>query len=338
MKSFFIGCFLLLCVSKPGRAEIYGRNYGPVDKIVNAATAFISSLDPAQQSAVVLEYNKANASKWTNLPCGLQCRQGILFASLNKTQLDLAKKVIETALGKLPNRGTDQAMQILAADGVLGENRQGYSSGNYIIAFLGKPDLKGKWQLQLGGHHLAVNLTFNDGKLAGASPLFMGLEPKSWEADGKTYSPLKDNHDHLVGILASLTDEQKASARLDKGYDDVSVGPGKDGQFPAVKAGLKISSLNSKQKAMVLEAIKTWASIADETSVKSLMAAYSKDIDDTYIAYYGDINLVNVKDYIRIDGPGVWIEFACQPGVIWPKEIHYHTVYRDHIRDYGGNF
>jgi len=338
MKRFFIGFFLSLCISNVGIARSPREIFGTVDKIVNAANAFVNSLDATQQSAVVLEYNKANASKWTNLPCGLQCRQGILFGSLNAAQLALAKEVVRTALGKLPGRGTDQAMQILAADGVLGANRNGYSSGNYIIAFLGKPDLKGKWQLQLGGHHLAVNLTFNDGKLAGASPLFMGLEPKSWEADGKTYAPLKDNHDHLVGILASLNEEQRTAAKLEKGYEDVSVGPGKDGQFPATKAGLRIGSLSSKQKAMVLEAIKTWANIADEASVKSLMAAYSKDINDTYIAYYGDINLVNVKDYVRIDGPGVWIEFACQPGVIWPKEIHYHTVYRDHIRDYGGNF
>ncbi|RYE12384.1 MAG: DUF3500 domain-containing protein, partial [Sphingobacteriales bacterium] len=149
---------------------------------------------------------------------------------------------------------------------------------------------------------------------------------------------LKDNHNQLVAILASLTPEQLATARLDKGYDDVTVGPGKDGQFPATKAGVKVGSLSAKQKALVMEAIRTWANIADEASAKTLMAAYKKEIDDTYIAYHGDINLINVKDYIRIDGPGVWIEFACQPGVIWPKEIHYHTVYRDHMRDYGGNF
>ena len=198
--------------------------------------------------------------------------------------------------------------------------------------------MSGKWQLQLGGHHLAVNLTFNAGKIAGASPLFMGLEPKNWEADGRTYAPLKDNHKFLVGILASLTPGQLAAAKLDKGYDDVSVGPGKDGQFPATKVGLKIAALNKKQKAMVLNAIETWVNIADHRSAKTLMSAYANDIDNTYIAYYGDVNLVNVKDYVRIDGPGVWIEFACQPGVIWPKEIHYHTVYRDHLRDYGGDF
>ena len=334
MKKFLILLVLALCDSNIGMAHTPVS----VDKIVKAAGIFINSLDAVQQSAVVLEYNKANASKWTNLPCGLQCRQGILLGSLNEKQLGLAKLVVQEALGKLPGRGADQAMQIMAADGVLGANREGYSAGNYIIAFLGTPAMKGKWQLQLGGHHLAVNLTFNNGKLAGASPMFMGLEPKSWETDGRTYAPLKDNHDYLVKVLASLSPEQLATAKLEKGYDDVTVGPGKDGRFPATKAGLRIGSLSNNQKALVLDAIRVWANIADEASVDNLMAAYAKEIDESYIAYYGDVNMVNIKDYVRIDGPRVWIEFACQPGVIWPKEIHYHTIYRDHLRDYGGNF
>jgi hypothetical protein len=334
MRKIFRLALVMLLIS----GSVMAKGAVSVEKIIANATAFINSLNADQKAAVVLEYTKFNAGKWTNLPCGLECRQGILFSSLNDAQLTLAKAVVKEAMGKLANRGSDQAMQILAADGVLGAKRQGYSAGNYIIAFLGKPGMTGKWQLQLGGHHLAVNLTFNDGKIAGASPLFMGLEPKSWEADGKAYAPLKDNHGHLVGLLASLNAEQLSAARLEKGYDDVSVGPGKDGQFPSQKSGVKIGTLSRKQKTMVLEAIKTWVDIADETSAKLLMAAYAKDIDNTYIAYYGDIKLANVKDYIRIDGPGVWVEFACQPGVIWPKEIHYHTIYRDRMRDYGGNF
>jgi hypothetical protein len=41
---------------------------------------------------------------------------------------------------------------------------------------------------------------------------------------------------------------------------------------------------------------------------------------------------------VRIDGPGVWIEFVCQNGIVYQGQIHYHTVYRDHTRDYGGEF
>ena len=42
-------------------------------------------------------------------------------------------------------------------------------------------------------------------------------------------------------------------------------------------------------------------------------------------------------DYIRIDGPHVWIEFACQDGIVFRK-IHYHTVWRDRKTDYGVSY
>ena len=39
--------------------------------------------------------------------------------------------------------------------------------------------------LQLGGHHLAYNFTFN-GHVAGATPLFFGTEPIRFEMQGAT--------------------------------------------------------------------------------------------------------------------------------------------------------
>lgn len=309
-----------------------------IKTVISTANTFIESLNTDQQKAAVIGYTKENATKWTNLPCGLQCRVGVLFGSLTDTQLKYAKEVVKSAMGSLPSRGYDQAMQILAADGFLGTSRGGYSSGNYIIAFLGKPSITTKWQLQLGGHHLAVNLTFDHGKVIGASPLFIGLEPKTFTANGVTYAPLKTNHDSLVGMLAALNSAQLQSAKLSAAFGDVSVGPGADGKFPTVKAGLKVGMLSKQQKALVIEAIKVWAQIADDATAKKLTSTYIAEIDSTYIAYSGSPALANKADYVRIDGPSVWIEFICQPGAVFPAEVHYHTVYRDHIRDYGGSF
>ena len=337
LSALFCLLFVLLC-SISGRSVTIISKINTPAEVVSAANTFIKSLNADQQKAVVVEYTKENAIKWTNLPCGLQCRLGVLLGSLTDKQLQNAKAVVKAAMGTQVSRGYDQAMQILAADGFLGTSRNGYSAGNYIIAFLGKPSLTGKWQLQLGGHHLAVNLTFDQGKVIGASPLFIGLEPKTWTADGVTYTPLKANHDLLTGILASLNTQQLETAKLNSGFSDVSVGPGADGKFPAAKAGLKVGLLNRQQKAMVTEAMKAWVEIADDATAKKLIAAYTAEIDNTYIAYCGGPTLTNKGDYIRIDGPSIWIEFICQPGAVFPAEVHYHTVYRDHTRDYGGSF
>ncbi len=52
----------------------------------------------------------------------------------------------------------------------------------------------------------------------------------------------------------------------------------------------------------------------------------------TKIAWSGATALNAVGDYVRIDGPHVWIEFACQ------GSNHYHTIWRDRATDYGAEF
>lgn len=300
-------------------------------EVLKASANFLNSLKPEQKAMAVVEYNRVNAVKWTNLPCGLACRVGILFGSLNTQQQSLAKAVAKVALGAGAGSGYQQVIGIMEADAALGKDRQGYSSDNYIIAFLGEPSATEKWQLQIGGHHLAVNLTFENGQVASASPLFMGLEPPE-------NTTLKANHDDMVAMLNSFTPEQLSAARLNEGFGDVYLGPGKDGKFPAQKSGIKASELNKEQKALVVKAMQNWVHIADAQTAKSILSKYEKELGNTYISCYGSTDLKNRGDYVRIDGPGVWIEFICQPGAVYPQGIHYHTVYRDHLKDYGGHF
>jgi hypothetical protein len=58
-------------------------------------------------------------------------------------------------------------------------------------------------------------------------------------------------------------------------------------------------------------------------------------LDETYIAFSGSTALATKNDYVRIDGPNVWIEFTVQGGIVM-SGVHYHSIWRDHTRDYGG--
>ena len=214
-----------------------------------------------------------------------------------------------------------------------------YGSGYYYLAFLGTPSKTGTWQLHFGGHHLAVNITFKNGKVAGASPFFSGIEPTSWTADdGTTYEPMAEFRDGMLALTGSLTTEQLAAAKLSESFGDVLLGPGSDGEFPATKEGLKVSELSPKQQKLVLAAIHPWVADVDDATAKQLMKTYAKELKDTYISYSGGTGLDTNGDYVRIDGPSVWVEFICQTGVVYRDKVHYHTVYRDHTRDYGSEF
>jgi len=118
----------------------------------------------------------------------------------------------------------------------------------------------------------------------------------------------------------------------------VLLGPGEDGQFPETKEGIKVSELSPQQKKLVLKAIHPWVANVDDATAQQLMKTYERELNETYVSYSGGTALDTQGDYVRIDGPGVWIEFVCQNGIVFQGKIHYHTVYRDHTRDYGSEF
>lgn len=308
-----------------------------VASVVSAANVFLTTLSTAQQTTVQLALTKANAVKWSNLPGGVSIRNGLEFSTLTAVQLTAAKAVIAAAAGTTTNEGYDEFIQTTAADDVLtavGGNN--YSAGEYIIAFLGTPSTTGTWMLQFGGHHYAQNITFSNGTIVSTTPTHMGIEPKTWTTGTTTYAPLNQERDALLAMLTGLTASQLASAKLSTTFGDVLLGAGKDGQFPATKLGVAVSTLTAAQKALVLAAMKPWVLDANDAAATALLAIYEKELDGTYIAYSGNATLAANADYVRIDGPSVWVEFVCQSGAVYRNEIHYHTIYRDHTRDYNG--
>ena len=219
--------------------------------------------------------------------------------------------------------------------GPMGGGGLAYSSNNYFIAFLGEPSATETWQFQFGGHHLGTLHTYAGGEETSATPNFIGIEPKVWIADGVTYDPLTDDRNALAEMLASFSADQLAAAELDTVFSDVLLGPGKDGQFPDEKVGIAVSELDDAQKALVLAAIREWVGDTSTASADAIMAGYEAQLDETYVAFSGSAELNAHANYVRIDGPGVWLEFVCQNGVIFGDQIHYHTIWRDHVNDYG---
>ncbi|MGI4728168.1 MAG: DUF3500 domain-containing protein [Janthinobacterium lividum] len=318
-------------------------------KVLCAVQAFEATLTATQLAGVQFSYLSSNAIKWSNLPCGAQCREGLVFSSLTATQLAAAKAVVAAATGTTANEGYDEVTQIIAADDILAATAGGntYSSGNYYIAFVGTPSITGTWQLQFGGHHIAVNQTYSNGVVTGNTPSFRGVEPKSWTSGTTIYAPLAQEQSVMAAMLASFTTAQLATAKVSTTFSDVVLGPGSDGKFPATKVGIAGSALTSAQQALVIAAMKPWIYDTDDATAATVLATYTSDMANTYISYgsntsgtAGDAStfFTTNTDYVRIDGPHVWIEFVCQTGVVYPTQIHYHSIWRDHTSDYGGNF
>ena len=190
--------------------------------------------------------------------------------------------------------------------------------------------------LQFGGHHYAANIAFNNGLVVGATPHFLGIEPKYYTVNSVLKAPLVEEHNNMVNMLQSLTTAEQEIAKItNQTFSDVVLGPGEDGNFPATKVGLRVGTLTDAQQALVKSAIEPWIEDADDATADSFRTIYANELDSTYIAYTGHTALDSNTNYVRIDGPSVWIEFVLQNGVVYTDSIHYHSVWRDHKRDYG---
>jgi hypothetical protein len=308
-------------------------------EVIDAANAFKATLTATQVTTCFLNYSLADAQKWSNFPIGIyRNRVGISLGSLSAAQLTAAKNLIKIASGT-GVEGYNEILAIMAADDYLGANGGGtqYNGGNYYLALLGTPALTGTWELYFGGHHLAFANTYKNGVLAGGTPSFRSSEPYTeFSQNGSTWEPMKEERLACAALWTGLTATQKTAATLSGSYGDISLGPQKDWQFPTTKLGLKCSSLDATQKALVLNVIRTYVADVDTANARTIMAKYTNEIDNTYIGFAGTGNFVTQGDYLRIDGPSVWLEYSTQGGIVIRNYPHPHTVWRDRTGDYGG--
>ena len=328
-------------------------------QVVCAANAFLATLTTAEQATVVYDWSNAKAKTiWSNLP-GVT-RNGIKLGALTATSRAAALALAKTVL---TDQGYGHLIGVLAGDDYLtslgsgggggGPGGGSYGSDNYSIAFIGSPSKTSDWMLQIGGHHMAYNITYRSG-VGYPVPHHLGVEPKAqFTVSGNyagTYQPLADKGTAIFGIFAGFTADQMTAAYLSgQTFADVLLGPVEYGTGTEAKVvypsqtGVIVSTLPSAQQDLVTTAIKQWVQDYDSSIADPLLADYTSAAAyaQTYLSYGGpsegaldpDVNTT----YLRIDGPRVWIELSCQAGVVIQGVSHFHTIFRDKAEDYGAS-
>ena len=280
----------------------------------------------------------------------------------------------DPAAGGMPPTGTDMGTP---PTGGTGGMAGGYGSDQYSIAFIGTPSKTSPWMLQLAGHHLAYNITYNTGT-ASATPNFLGVEPPNWTVDangavtvtaaaaspGTRHAPMEAQRKAVYDLAEAIQSDSAsaAAAKLSGTFTDVIMGASgntdanfKTLSYPTSGRGLQYGAMNAAQQAYVRAAIAAWVDNQAADVASELRAAYLSDdaLTDTWVAYgvgqggradfaaypnTAATPLAAQHSYIRIDGPRVWIEFVVQQGVLYGTNIHYHSLWRDKTADYGGSF
>jgi hypothetical protein len=368
MKKFLaVMSAALLCLSPLASAQ------SPTPKIVSAANAFLATLTADQRHKVVYAFDDTSQrARWSNFPTGFVPRGGISLKQMNAAQQEAAMKLMAVVLSPM---GMEKVNEIRQADddfktngskrgpggggprpqgpppggpppqfggrgpggpGGPGGRPQGgdmFGSNLYFISVLGEPSTTRPWMLQFGGHHLALNITIA-GDRGVLTPTLTGAQPARFTLNGKTIRPVGRESDKALALLQSLDAQQRSKAVLSYGVGDLVLGPGQDGKKISPE-GLKVSAMNARQQALLLDLIAEWAGILNEKSATARMAELKAELSDTWFAWSGSTSGEpgkNITAYYRIQGPHVVIEYAPQSD---EPDNHVHTMYRDPTNDYG---
>ncbi len=348
-RSLVTAMLLLLPAALPLRADTAA--------VVTAANNFKATLSSSQISTLQISYTAANAEAWTNLPGS---RNGIQLGTLNSTQLASALTLVQTALS---DAGYSTFAAIRAADDILAQSASGYGSGNYYIVFTGTPSTTSPWLLQILGHHLAYNITYN-GNYVDPTPVFLGTEPPEYtDSSGTVHEPLGTQRAAVAALADAIQADSSVSsvAKLSGTFSDVVHGSNgtnsRDTNFPqayptgTTGRGVLYTALTTAEKTLVQNLIAAYVNTQKSDVANPMLTHYYSDaqLAQTYVGYgVGTSGTASFPEfpsgtstqhsYLRIDGPRVWIEFVVQQGVVYSSNIHYHSLWRDKVADYGAEF
>lgn len=348
LRAFVTGLAAAVTLSAAGAAgavEACKSDPGGAALATTQAQAFLKTLSPLQQTVAVRGFGKAAAIRWSNLPIAMAPRVGVRLGDLTAAQTAAADALLRTALSQC---GLKLLADIRAADSVLmakDTNGIGWNPANYYVAMIGAPSAEKPWILKVDGHHMAYNITFNGAQVS-ATPLFDGVEPVRFTTGGRDYAPLAVQADAMRALATAVAGASQS--QLEGEFRDVTRGATIDGDtnFPitypdgTVGRGVPYAQMTVAQKGLVRDAMRAWVELPNAAISAPLMASYLQDaaLGGTFVGIAGSPDLAKPGSYVRIDGPRLWIEFIVQFGARDPTGIHYHTIWRDKVADYGGAF
>ena len=308
-------------------------------KAVSAAKTFLAALDDRLRAKASLPLNPKTRANWSNLPTGATFqsgsteRNGVGLGELTPAQQKAALALVAATLSpggykKVINMvNADEVLEREAAPKRKAESRTKFGRAEFYVAILGTPSATQPWMIQFGGHHLAINITLV-GTQNVLTPSHTGAQPSSFTFEGESVRPLGNENDKAFALINALDASQRKQATLDYEVRGVVAGPGRDGEVIKPE-GVRVSAFNPAQTAMLLDLIKEWVGIVNDTAAAAKMAEIQGKLADTYFAWSGPTTNGSAA-YFRIQGPTVLIEYAPQR-----TTDHIHTFYRDPTNDYG---
>ncbi|MEV5411996.1 DUF3500 domain-containing protein [Thermopolyspora sp. NPDC052614] len=192
-----------------------------VDDMARAAADLLDSLPQALRArAALVPFGdpdvEAERLRWFYTPTD---HGGVPIRELAPRQQSLVMRLLACGLTR-PAYVT--ACTVMGLENVLDElegwhvdwgRERGRDPGLYWVRVFGRPG-EPLWGWRIGGHHLSVNLLIHDGRIAAATPSFLGADPAASPLLAGTLRPLGGVEDLARALMTSLGERERARALL----------------------------------------------------------------------------------------------------------------------------
>jgi hypothetical protein len=295
----------------------------------DAAKVFLASLPPDLKARVTFSFADEERYNWHFIP---RERKGVAFREMAPGPRQLAHALLAAGLSQ---QGVIKADTVMSLDQVLKEievnpvNER--DPEKYYFSIFGEPSETGTWGYRVEGHHLSLNFTIVNGRVA-SSPSFFGANPAEVRGTSRNgLRTLKREEDLGRDLVKGLTNEQRAIALVDKeAYKDIITFNSRKAALEGKPSGLAFAKLTAKQREMLDALVAEYANDFPPTIAEARMEQYHKTQNNLFFAWAGGIEK-GQPHYYRIQTPAFLIEYDDTQN----EANHIHSVWRDFNGDFG---
>jgi len=340
MKRPLLTCLLAaaLCVRVSAAEPL--ATPGTAARMEVAANALLAALPPELKKKAAFGFDDPHRFGWFFTPQQDKHRNysrlGLPIKEMSAEHRKLAYELLRSAMSP---SGFVQASSVIQYEDILKEQemngRMVRDTGWYFLSVFGTPAKTGSWGWRLEGHHLSLNFTVVDGKVASAYPLFLGVNPAEIKTGTRTgFRLIREVEDNATALLKSLDAAQLKLAVQAEHYPEVEENTPL-AKYPAT-VGLSASRLTQEQKKLLMALVQSYADrMSPELAATEMERVKAAGEDKLTFGICGDPAPNKLCTY-RISGPTFTIEFLrVQNDSLKNPGNHIHSVWRNLPKDFG---
>ena len=300
-----------------------------ISVMTDAARAYLASLTPEQRARTAFPFQSEERSNWHFVPIE---RKGVALREMTSAQKHLAEALLSAGLSQ---QGVIKAHTIMSLDQILKDIEKGKGPERdpekYYVSIFGEPAEQGTWGYRFEGHHISLNFTIVNGRVA-SSPNFFGANPAEVKEGPRAgLRALKHEEEWGRALIKSFTDAQRAIVIVDKtAYKDIITFDSRKAALTGQPNGLPFSKMTAKQKELLTELVTGYASNFPPQIAEWRIDQYKKTQGNLFFAWSGGIE-PGEAHYYRVQTPAFLIEYDDTQN----NANHIHTVWRDFDGDFG---